>query len=285
MVVLTFRVNDGKGRSVTGLKSSDFRIFENEIPQKIASFAKGSEPLLQFQSSRNGAAGTSIFILFDTSNRMYGMFPYVYDAIAEFVRRLNPADSVAIYTFSRNLSRAATLTNDHERARAGLQNAVAGDDTAVFNSLLLTLRDAARVPGRKAVVLFSNGPDNASMVSPEDVGRVAENEGIPVYIISTQDAANDRPSAEAFQSLTTRTGGKLYRARRWQDQAGAFASVREDILGSYTVCYYPVPNTDPGFRRIQVEIAAPRAKSWRIHARAGYEPQQDRAAVVSNPKK
>jgi VWFA-related protein len=271
MVVLTFSVEDSKGHPVGGLNAADVRILEDGIPQKIASFAEGSKPLVRLLEQAPASAGTSVFILFDTSNHMYKSFPYVYDSIANFVRRLNPADSVAIYTFSRNLSRAAPLTNDHILARAGLTNAVAGDDTALFNSLLLTLRDAAKVPGRKAVVVFSNGPDTASMVTPDDVGRVAENEGIAVYLISTQDARKDPILAAALQNLTARTGGRLYWTRSWREQANAFTSVRDDIGSSYTACYYPAPNPNEGFRSIRVEIVSSVGKTYRVRTRAGYQ--------------
>src|ERR1700736_4424807 len=84
-------------------------------------------------------AGTNVFVLFDTSNFMYKGFVYAEDAIADFVRGLDKADSVAVYTFSRNLSRAATLTRDRGDAILGLRKAVAGDDTALYHGLLLTL--------------------------------------------------------------------------------------------------------------------------------------------------
>jgi Ca-activated chloride channel homolog len=74
---------------------------------------------------------------------------------------LDRTDSVAVYTFSRNLSRPAALTHDRNEAIFGLRKAVAGDDSALYNGLLLTLRDAAKVPGRKVIIVFSNGPDNA----------------------------------------------------------------------------------------------------------------------------
>src|SRR5262245_1263372 len=137
MVVLTFLVTDDKGNAVRGLTPERVGIFEDGIPQKFAAFSEGSRVFGQTTSTD----GTKVFILFDTSNRMYKTFPYVYDAISEFVRRLDSADAVAIYTFSRNLFRAAPLTPDHAMARAGLNNAAAGDDTALFNCLLLTLRD------------------------------------------------------------------------------------------------------------------------------------------------
>jgi VWFA-related protein len=281
MVVLTFRVTDKKGNHVSGLKPEDIHIFEDGIEQKIATFAEGSR-LVRLVNNGPGSAGTNVFILFDTSNRMYTSFPYVCDAIGEFIRRLEPADSVAIYTFSRNLFRAAPLTQNHILAKGGLSNISAGDDTALFNSLLLTVRDAARLPGRKAIVAFSNGPDNASVIGPEDVGRIAENEGIPIYVISTRDATQDRRLFDALQTLTGRTGGKLYCARNWQQQAEAFASVREDIGTSYTAYYYPAPNPNHGFRSIKVEMASPGGKSYRVLARPGYQAIREPSSPASN---
>jgi VWFA-related protein len=262
---------------VPGLKPTDIRILENGVPQRVIALVEGTKVVLH-TDNQSAIAGASIFVLFDTSNRMYTKFPYVYDQIADFVRRLDPADSVAIYTFSRNLFRASPLTKDHVQARAGLVNAVAGDDTALFNSLLLTLRDASKIPGRKAVVLFSNGPDNASMIGPDDVARIAEDEGIPVYIVSTLDASREPLLAGALQMLARRTGGQLYWAPRWQDQTVAFRAVREDIASSYTAYYYPAPDCDPGYRRIQVEIVPPEGAKWRVRSRGGYEARPERAA-------
>jgi len=274
MVVLAFSVSDSKGRSVTGLKPDQVRIYENGVPEQIAAFSEGSRPVLS-NDPKGPPGGASVFVLFDTSNGMYRMFSYAYDAVADFVRGLDPSDAVAIYTFSRNLSRAACLTSDRGLTRAGLLNIVAGDDTALFNAILLTLRDAARVPGRKAIVVFSNGPDNASMVSPGDVARVAEDSGIPIYIVSTQDPDKEHPLATALNAITKRSGGKLYWAPRWQDQNPAFQSVHTDIVSSYTACYYPAPDAGPGFRNIEVKIVAPEAGKWHVRVRAGYQPQND----------
>jgi Ca-activated chloride channel homolog len=274
MVVLTFSVADKRGNPVTGLKPEDIRISEDGIGQKIAAFAEGNT-LSRLTNNAPESASTNVFILFDTSNRMYSSFPYVCDAVRDFTRRLAPADSVAIYTFSRNLFRAARLTQNHATARAGLSNISAGDDTALFNSILLTLRDAALVPGRKVIVVFSNGPDNASEIGPDDAGRVAENEGIPIYVISSRNAVQDPILNSALQKLTTRSGGKLYSAGNWQQQVEAFTSVREDIGRSYTAYYYPAPNSNHGFRSVKVEIAAPGGKSDRVLARPGYQARRE----------
>ena len=289
MVVLSFQVTDGKGRYVNGLRPTDFRIYEDGILQSISTFAEGAKapmavdpdgtmrPLLEAKKDAlpgmerpDAFVGTNVFVLFDTSNFMYKGFVYAEDAIADFVRGLDKADSVAVYTFSRNLSRAANLTRDHSEAIAGLRKSVAGDDTALYNALLLALRDAAKVPGRKVVIVFSNGPDNASMVAPDDVRAVAEDEGIPIYVISTTEVNKDPISSGVFKRIAGRTGGKAYWAKTWQKQVEAFEDIREDLGNSYTVTYYPKPNPNEGFRKISIEPTNDPGKKWRIKSRPGY---------------
>jgi Ca-activated chloride channel family protein len=294
LVVLSVTVTNRQGRYVTDLKASDFRVLEDGIPQKIAFFSEGNQAPVAVEgggrpdtgnpSSPGGGTpgidlasdtfvGTNVFVLFDTSNFMYRGFVYAEDAIADFVRGLDRADSIAVYTFSRNLSRAAQLTRDRFMALKGLRQSVAGDDTALYNALLLTLRDAARVPGRKVVIVFSNGPDNASMLAPDDVRAVAEDEGIPIYVISTSEVNKDPISGNVFRRITARTGGRAFFAKTWQKQTEAFHSIREELRRVYTVSYYPQPNPNEGFRSITVELVGDAAKKYRIRTRAGYRPK------------
>lgn len=289
LVVLSFTITDNKGHYINGLQPKDFRILEDGIPQKLSSFAEGNKPPLEvmadgslrpMQVSEQGKVegrpdaviGTNVFVLFDTSNYMYRGFVYASDAIADFVRGLDRADSVAVYTYSRNLTRAASLTKERMEAVSGLRNAVAGDDSALYNCLLLTLRDAARVPGRKVVIVFSNGPDNASMVAPDDVRAVAEDEGIPIYVISTNEVTKDPVSSNVFKRISTGTGGKSYFAKTWQKQVEAFEAIREDLGNSYTVTYYPQDNPNEGFRKLTVEVLPDVGKKYRVQARPGYRP-------------
>jgi VWFA-related protein len=297
LVVLSFTVTDNKGKYVNGLKPADFRIMEDGIKEKLSTFSEGSRPAMEVADDgslkplqpRDGAepdpaanpvtlsgdafVGTNVFVLFDTSNFMYHGFVYAEDAIIDFVRGLDRADSVAVYTFSRNMSRAASLTHDRNEAISGLRKSVAGDDTALYNGLLLSLRDAAKVPGRKVIIVFSNGPDNASMVAPDDVRAVAEDEGIPIYVISTNDVSKDPISSNVFRRLSTQTGGKAYWAKTWQKQVEAFEAIREDLGNSYTVTYYPAPNQNEGFRKIDIQIVSDVGKHYRVRSRPGYRPR------------
>ena len=301
MVVLSFTVTDTKNKYVNGLKPADFKVYEDDLPQKVATFAEGTRAPLQVLANgetrplpagagnlgngrppgpgvvdlrSDAMTGTNVFVLFDTSNYMYRGFVYASDAIADFIRGLDRADSIAVYTYSRNLNRAVPLNRDRTMAIAGLRKAVAGDDSALYNCLLLTLRDAARVAGRKVVIVFSNGPDNASMVAPDDVRAVAEDEGIPIYVISTNEVTNDAISSSTFKRITMTTGGKSYFAKTWQKQVEAFESIREDLGNSYTVTYYPQPNPNEGFRRISIHLTSDAMRKYKIRARPGYRPQR-----------
>src|SRR5205823_6545221 len=117
-----------------------------------------------------------------SSNYMYRGFVFAQDAIADFIRSLEGVSKVAFYSYSRNLSKITPLTADRSAVIRGVRNTVAGDDEALYNSLLLTLKDAAPLHGRKAIVVFSNGPDNASMVPPEDVAELAQSTGTIIYM-------------------------------------------------------------------------------------------------------
>ncbi len=299
MVQLNVAVIDRKGNYVTGLKPSDFEIVEDTIRQKMATFEEGnqepiallnssqpapapSSPALGFADTKAGtgsgsaqfsSAGANVFILFDTSNYMYRGFVFAQDAISDFVRSLDPSSKIAFYSYSRDIARDALLTSDRSQVLRGVRTTVAGADAALYNALLLVLTDAGKNTGRKVIVVFSNGPDNASMVPPEGVGELAQSEGIPIYMISTREAKQDPMNTAVFERMSASTGGQAYFAKNWKEQEQAFASVREDLSHLYALSYYPQPNPNRGWRTITVKLAGEKAKNLRIRTRNGYRPR------------
>lgn len=219
-------------------------------------------------------AGASVFVLFDTSDYMYRGFVFAQDAIGGFVRSIQEADKIAFYSYSRNLSRATPLTTDRSLVMRGVRNTVAGDEAALYNSLLLTVRDAAQLRGRKAIVVFSNGPDNASTVPPEDVEELAQSTGTIIYIISTRQAHDEPVSSAVFERMSRGTGGKAYFAKDWRDESMAFASIKEDLAHLYTISYYPKVNPNRGWRTISVKLVGPGMEKYRVRTRDGYRLQE-----------
>ena len=312
MVQLNVAVTDTKGNYVTGLRPSDFQVAEDGISQKMAMFAVGNEapkklgdlspaatvPAPGDNSSASGEtaasggesaapagsaaalisplAGADVFILFDTSNYMYRGFVFAQDAVANFVRSLDGPDRVAFYAYSRDLLRAAPMSGNRVDVLKGVRETVAGADAALYDALLLTLRDAGQMSGRKAIVVFSNGPDNISVAPPEDVRELAQSEGVPIYMISTREAKIEPISTAVFQRMTDSTGGQVYFAKSWQEEEKAFASIRDDLAHVYSVFYYPQPNPNRGWRALKVKLADPRMNKYVIRTRTGYRPQTAR---------
>jgi Ca-activated chloride channel homolog len=312
MVQLNVAVTDNKGNYVTGLKPSDFEVTEDGIPETIATFEQGSgsqrnvggktpetdnsgstesasAPLSEQFRADPGASsprpdltqginslvgGANVFVLFDTSNYMYRgrSFVYAQDAISQFIRSLDLAHRIAFYAYSRDLYRAASLTSDRSQILRRVRQTTNGDNSALYNALLLTLRDASQYTGKRVVVVFSNGPDNASMVAPEDVDELAQSQGIPIYMISTHEAKLDPATAAVFNRMSANTGGEVYFARSWRDEQQAFASIREDLANLYFLSYYPKPNQNRGWRRIRVELINRKYRRYRIRTRSGYRP-------------
>lgn len=313
LVQLNVAVIDRKGNYVTGLRPEDFAITEDKIPETIASFEEGGEPpeevtgatqpnkhtvrphdteaqTKEAQTQDLGAAdeqgqplasrlaGANVFILFDSSDYMYRGFVYAQDAIAGFVRSMGSADKIAFYSYSRNLSRATALTSDRSVVLGGVRSTVAGDQAALYNCLLLTVRDAAPLRGRKAIVVFSNGPDDASSVPPEDVEELAQSTGTIIYIISTRAAEEDPVSSAVFERMSKATGGKAYFAKDWRDEKLAFGSIRNDLSHLYTITYYPKANSNRGWRNISVKLVGKDLSKYRVRTRDGYRVLQQAAA-------
>jgi Ca-activated chloride channel family protein len=223
--------------------------------------------------------GANVFVLFDTSNYMYRGFVFAQDAITDFVRSLEGANKVAFYSYSRDLSRNSALTSDRSQVLRGVRSTVAGDDAALYNCLLLTVEDAARYTGRKVVVVFSNGPDNASLVPPEDVAELAQSTGTIIYMISTREAQLEPISTAVFERMSKATGGKAYFARNWGDEKKAFAFIQEDLAHLYSLSYYPQPNPSAGWRTITVKLVGKDLQKYHVRTRAGYRLQQAHAAA------
>lgn len=296
MVQLNVAVTDKKGNYVTDLTPKDFAILEDGISEKAATFAEGNGPTRRLDEfaaegvpgetndAKNPSpqdfnaliTGANVFVLFDTSDYMYRGFVFAQDSITEFIRSLGAANKIAFYSYSRDLSRVAPLTADRSQVLRAVRTTVAGDEAALYNCLLLTLKDAVQNTGRKVVVVFSNGPDNFSVVPPEDVAEFAQSAGVSIYMVSTRQANLEPVSTAVFERMTAATGGKAYFAKNWKDEHEAFASIRDDLAHLYSLSYYPKPNSNSGWRAITVKLLGDRLKNCKVRTRSGYRPQPSR---------
>ncbi len=310
LVELNIAVTDAKGNYVAGLTPEDFVITEDKTTERISTFEEGNlparvvsagplaaKPSTAISPNLSGTtagmpdlagdaytrpSASNVFILFDTSNYMYRGFVFAQDSIAAFIRSLEGVSKVALYAYSRDLLRVTPLTTDRSTVLHGVRDTVAGDNAALYNGLLLTVKDAAPLSGRKAIVVFSNGPDNASLVPPEDISELAQSTGTIIYMISTREAQTEPISSAVFERMSKATGGKAYFAKDWHDENRAFASIRDDLAHLYTLSYYPQANANRGWRKITVKLVGKDQQKYHIRTREGYRVLRESERVASN---
>ncbi len=259
---LTVTVTDQGGRYVTGLQKGDFRIY-----------VEGIQRPLEFLR-RDANTPVSIGILVDTSGSMEPKIPQARAAIAQFIRDLNPNDDIFLYAFSDQqfLLQPFTINHDLVMRRLGLLHAYG--DTAIFDTIIDGLYTIER--GRydkKALLVVTDGMDNASRATlPEVVGR-ARRMGVLIYSIGIGNPNSsrvgfgigplllggnrDHVDAEMLRQLSTETGARSYLLGEVgdgellrQDCIAISGELREQYTAGFVV---PDPSMG-GYRSLRVDI-------------------------------
>jgi len=164
-VMVSFVVKDARGQYVKGLGQKDVTVYEDGESQTLTSFFE-SRSGRTVEDLTTSQIPSSVYVLMDTSSCVYTDYAYTLDAVRGFIRDLPASTAVAVYSFSRNMHRVAPLSLDRLAQLSAVQMSPVGDDPAIYDSLLLTLRDAVQQPGRKSIIVFTNGPDHTSRISP-----------------------------------------------------------------------------------------------------------------------
>jgi len=128
-------------------------------------------------------------------------------------------------------------------------------------------------PGKKAIVLLTDGGDNASVLTREAAVRRARATGIPVFAIAEGDALSDAPSERLLHELAESTGGRLYKAKRSKDLLNIFADISSNLRSGYLLAFQPPEDRTPAlWHELQVLVKDP-GLPVTIRARTGYPAQ------------
>jgi Ca-activated chloride channel family protein len=293
IVPVTCSFFNSDGTSITDLKRSDFRIYEDGIEQQIAYFATGTEP-------------ASVALVIDASPSVLRDSDEMKHAALALVDGLAPADQVAVVDFSAHTYLQTDFSSDRNLVRNGIDRVdvrqLLGDvgGSNIYQSVYLT---AAKVflgsrEGRKAIVLLTDGQDSGlgltldpATASPrpgqsnnrltfEDLARRLAAADIQVFAVSTenrpkimtpewlashQDATlliSDAPKSGVpaytlyLAELVRRSGGQLYFLRDSATLADIFRRIAQRIGAEYTLGYYPEasPSSHAGWHRLRVEV-------------------------------
>ena len=266
LVLLPTTVTDSKGRPVAGLRSGDFRLTEDGRPRPIEYFATEAD------------APVSLAFLLDLSGsmRQETRLPEAKQAISAFVDSLGRKDRFGLIGFAdKQVSWITDFTSNVRmfKARLGLQEAYG--QTALYDALAACPGLVEETtPARKAIVLFTDGLDNASSLPALQAMQIARRVPVPIYAVSFIHIPREMMSPESREALlllerfSRETGGLLFTVQNDEELHEAASRIQQDLRLQYVLGFQPDRRDgDRRFHRIQIETSR---KSLHVRSRTGY---------------
>jgi VWFA-related protein len=271
LVRVTAVVRDRRGRFVRNLSARDLEVVEAGQVRPITDFAVDS-------------AGTSVALLFDVSGSMEGGLAHGRQAARELLAKLEPwRDEAAVFAFDTQLVEVAGFTNELERLVQQFGAVSPFGATSLYDAVAGTAERLEARARRSAVVVFTDGNDNASRMIPSDVATIASAIDVPVYVFGIVSAL-DNPSAPiavtpgrspsfsgGLEELARQTGGEVFIASTPLDRAAAARQIADELRHQYLIAFES--SGRPGWRPLVVRA---RSKDLTVRARSGYIAGQSR---------
>jgi Ca-activated chloride channel family protein len=268
LVILDVSVKDRKGRFVPDLAKENFAVSEDGKPQQVTVFAHDDLPV-------------TVGILVDESFSMKPKRAEVLAAAEAFIRESNPRDEIFVLNFNdkvrRGLPQQTTFSSDLEQLRAALERGVPEGKTALYDAVgrgLEQLKLGRRE--KKALVLISDGGDNASVYTRREVVNLVEGSPATIYTIGIYDDGDPDRTPGLLRQLAEISGGEAYFPASVDGMAGVCHRIAEDLKVRYTVGYVPqaaAGNKSAGnnaLRHVRVRVSLPGHETATVLARSSY---------------
>jgi Ca-activated chloride channel family protein len=260
MVQVYATVLDHKGHYMDGLPRESFQIRDNGRPEPIVAF-------------ENSAAELSCAILLDTTGSMRDSLPTVKNALSRLIDEYREQDSVAVYGFSVSLELLQDFTRDKAAAKRAVMRTRAAGETALFDALTQVTMEIGNRAGKKAIIVFTDGDDNASVLNSQRVVERAKKSGIPVYTVAQGEARRSDQLMTRLKDIARMTGGKTYGAKDVHDAAQILQDVSAELQHTYLLSYRPPETKDDNWRRIQISLSGNKEyKDCTVRSKEGYYP-------------
>lgn len=254
LVELYTVVTDDKGRPVRDLSRSDFRLFEEGDEQSIASFSNAEDLPL------------TLGLAIDSSASMFVKLPDVQLAANQFLRSLlTSRDRGFVVGFGDEPRLSRTTTSDLRQLVDGINALEPEGKTAIWKSIVFSLVQLQGVPGKKALIVYSDGADEDPDFSYRLARRFARQVGVPIYVILSNNeivrtagqGLHVRGFLNRLTELVSEVGGRVYTARIGEDLEAVYNEISDELRSQYVLGYYAEESDQPQWRRIRVDIAQP----------------------------
>jgi len=266
LVTLTLTVTDLYGRYVSGLTKNAFTIMDNGQEQEITFFGDSDAPV-------------SVGILFDVSGSMSGeKIQKARAALSKFINSSHPSDEYYLIAFNSRAQLLLDRTRDGEAVLSKLTLVNPRQNTALYDAVYLGLDRVTRGSHqKKALLIISDGQDNASRYNFGEVRRLMKESDVVTYAVGILDG-RDAASAMGMQGqafldeLSSVTGGKSFYPNSDVEMDEIFERIALELRHQYSIGYTPSDfQPDGKWRKVKVKVKPPRGlPRLTVRSREGY---------------
>jgi len=270
LVVLPVSVTDSKGEFVSGLQEQNFSVYEEGRLQKITLFVEEDTPV-------------TVGLLVDHSGSMRPKLPEVITAVSTFAHSSNPEDEMFVVDFSDRVSiemlDGEAFTSDVKVLERAVAAVSARGKTALYDAVAAGLKHLELGKReKKALILVSDGGDNASVHKYGEVLTLARQAHAVIYSIALAGNSAEEENPRVLERLCKDTGGIAFLPRAGQSISAIAKDIARDLREQYTLGYPPEKRIKgDSFRKIAVRVTAPGRGKVRVRTRAGYSLPAEKA--------
>lgn len=266
LVSLTLTVTDPYGRYVSGLGKNAFTIFDNNQAQEITYFSDADAPV-------------SVGILFDVSGSMSGdKINKARKALERFIGTSHPSDEYFLIAFNSRAQLLMDRTRDGEALLRKLTLVRPKENTALYDAVYLGVERVTRGTHQKrAMLIISDGQDNASRYNFGEVRRLMKESDVVTYSVGIMDRGDSASSlgmqGQAFlDELSSVTGGKSFYPQTDIEMDEIFERIALELRNQYSIGYIPKDfQPDGKWRKVKVKVNPPRGlPRLTVRSREGY---------------
>jgi Ca-activated chloride channel homolog len=273
LVLLPVKVTGARGTFVSGLKLQDFHVYEDGKLQDLTVFEDVDTPV-------------TVGLVVDHSRSMGSKLPGVVIAVSSFAHSSNPQDEMFVVDFNDDVSielmKGKAFSNDAKDLEEALTVVSARGRTALYDAVSEGLNHLRYGHwGKKALIVISDGGDNASHLKYSQVQTRARQSQALIYSIALLGALGEEENPSVLIRLCKDTGGVAYFPKPGERVADISKEIARDLREQYTLGYIPrMMNAADSFRKIEVKVTAPGYGKLHVRTRLGYSPAPEKQPTV-----
>jgi VWFA-related protein len=260
VVSVTAVVFDKKGRFIRDLGTEDVQLYEDGVPQEVDYFREAS-------SDEAERVPLSVVLALDTSGSMNQSMRFLQEAVLNFVYKLEEVDTAMVVSFNDSVKGSAEFTGDLDRLERFVDGLQPWGGTSLYDAIHYALNRIRDEPGRKAVIVFSDGADTTSMMGDKEVVDYARAVEATVYCIGFKGMGRGGSPRGFLKKIASETGGQFFSPGNIGDLIKVFNEISDELKNHYLLAYTPKREADGSWREIELKVSRPDVK---VRVRKGY---------------